>query len=191
MSAISVIDLEQQLTLRIDNELSKQLDDIITKMQEMSKKFDIKQIKERSPIKNVLTTATDPASSLEVIKNFIRYQASRKDASRIWKLEINENGQRLIFANAVVEQIDNLTNNVDAIFDSINLSIDKELKPFLSEDAKDSINLMLSETQSKKLEALKLYLENNKPNLAKNIHLKLTQLYLGYLSREHTALIGS
>ncbi|MBD6615637.1 hypothetical protein FNW02_07255 [Komarekiella sp. 'clone 1'] len=191
MSQISVIDLEQQLTLRINNELSKQLDDIIEKMQAIAKKFDIKQVKERSPIKNVLTTATDPTSSLEVIKNFIRYQASRKDASQIWKLEINENQQKERFPNAVIKQIDDLTININNIFKSINMSIDKELKPFLSEDGKNSMNPNLSQNQREKLEALKLYIENNKSLLAKSIHLKLAQLYLGYLSREHTALIGS
>ncbi|KYC43957.1 hypothetical protein WA1_02080 [Scytonema hofmannii PCC 7110] len=191
MSQISVINLEQQLTLRIENEFSKQLDDVIIKMQQITKKFDIKQIKERSPIKNVLTTATDSTSSLEVIKNYIRYQVGRKDASKIWKLEINEHGQKEIFASAVIRQINDLTTNVEAIFDSINRSIDKEIKPFLSEDSKELTNPMLSETKREQLKELKLYLEKNKSIVAKDIHLKLTQLYLGYLSREHTALIGS
>lgn len=190
MYLISVIDIEQQLTLRIENELSKQLDDIILKMQKMAKNFNIKQVRERSPLKNVLTTATDPTSSLEVIKNFIRYQASRKDASQIWKLEFIEKGQKELFVNAVVRQIDNLTSNVDAIFNSIHTSIDKELKPFILKDGEQLINPLLGENQRKNLEAIKLYLENNKIGLSKNIHLKLTQLYLGYLSREHTALIG-
>ncbi|MEH1850836.1 MAG: hypothetical protein V7L11_03900 [Nostoc sp.] len=193
MSKISVIDLEEQLALRINQELSKQLDDVIIKMQQIAQEFAIKQVKERSPLKNVLTTATDPMSSIEVIKNYIRYQVGRKDASKIWKLEKIENGKKEIFANAVITQINDLTANIESIFNAINSSIDKELKPFLekNKDNQDSINPSLNHNQLEKLELLKEYLYNNKSHIRQNIHLKLTQLYLGYLSREHTALIGS
>ncbi|MHC0066207.1 hypothetical protein ACWATR_25405 [Nostoc sp. UIC 10890] len=193
MSKISVIDLEEQLALRINQELSKQLDDVIIKMQQIAQEFAIKQVKERSPLKNVLTTATDPMSSIEVIKNYIRYQVGRKDASKIWKLEKIENGKKEIFANAVITQINDLTANIESIFNAINISLDKELKPFLEKDKdnQDSINPKLNHNQLEKLELLKEYLHNNKSHIRQNIHLKLTQLYLGYLSREHTALIGS
>ncbi|MEH2051804.1 hypothetical protein [Nostoc sp.] len=193
MSKISVIDLEEQLALRINQELSKQLDDVIIKMQQIAQEFAIKQVKERSPLKNVLTTATDPMSSIEVIKNYIRYQVGRKDASKIWKLEKIENGKKEIFANAVITQINDLTANIENIFNAINSSLDKELKPFLEKDQdnQDSINPNLNHNQLEKLELLKEYLHNNKSHIRQNIHLKLTQLYLGYLSREHTALIGS
>ncbi|MBE9055745.1 hypothetical protein [Sphaerospermopsis sp. LEGE 08334] len=190
MSKISVIELEQQVTLRINQELSKQLDDVITKMQEMAKNFDIKQVKERSPLKNVLTTATDPTSSIEVIKNYIRYQVGRKDASKIWKLEKIENGKKEIFAHAVINQIDGLISNINNIFQSIKSSIDKELNPFLGENDQDCINPKMNNQQREKLESLKEYLQKNESSISKHIHLKLTQLYLGYLSREHTALIA-
>ncbi|MFB2816489.1 hypothetical protein [Umezakia ovalisporum] len=191
MSKISVIDLEEQLALRINQELSKQLDDLIVKMQEVTSTFQINQVRERSPLKNVLTTATDPTSSLEVIKNYIRYQVGRKDASKIWKLEKIENGKKQIFANAVIEQINDLITNIEKIFNNINTSIDKELKPFIEDDNKDCINPKLNQSQREKLESLKVFLQKNKVNISQSIHLKLTQLYLGYLSREHTALIGS
>ncbi|HYW19414.1 MAG TPA: hypothetical protein VE956_08900 [Nodularia sp. (in: cyanobacteria)] len=191
MSQISVIDLEEQLALRINQELSKQLDDVIIKMQSITEKFQIKQVKERSPLKNVLTTATDPTSSVEVIKNYIRYQVGRKDASKIWKLEKIEDGKKHLFANAVIEQINDFTTNIENIFNEINISIDKQLKPFVEECNQDYINPKLNQGQRDNLESLKVFLQKNKVNISKNIHLKLTQLYLGYLSREHTALIGS
>jgi hypothetical protein len=191
MSKISVIDLEEQLALRIDQELRNQLDDVILKMQTIAKIFEIQQVKERSPLKNVLTVATDPTSSLEVIKNYIRYQVGRKDASKIWKLEKHQEGKKEIFANAVIEQINGLIVNLENIFSSIELSIEKEMKPFLDEKNKDLFNPELNQNQIEKLESLKLYLQNNKSSLSQTIHLKLTQLYLGYLSREHTALVGS
>jgi hypothetical protein len=191
MSKISVIDLEEQLTLRINQELSKQLDDIISKMQEITDKFQIKQVKERSPLKNVLNTATDTTSSIEVIKNYIRYQVGRKDASKIWKLQKIDNGEKQIFANAVIEQINDLNENIEKIVNAINISLDKELKPFLEVENQECINPKLNKEQMEKLEAMKAFLDENKENISKNIHLKLTRLYLGYLSREHTALIGS
>ncbi|MDM3849570.1 MAG: hypothetical protein PT119_06200 [Aphanizomenon gracile PMC627.10] len=190
MTKISTIELEQQLTLRINQEISKQLDDVIVKMQIIAKRFDIKEVKERSPLKNVLTTATDPTSSIEVIKNYIRYQVGRKDGSKIWKIEKIENGKKEIFAHAVINQIDGLITNIQNIFKSIDYSIDKELKPFEGENNQDCINPNLNQNQREKLRSLKQYLENNKATLTKIIHLKLTQLYLGYLSREHTALIA-
>ncbi|MDM3843710.1 MAG: hypothetical protein PT116_01360 [Aphanizomenon gracile PMC638.10] len=190
MTKISTIELEQQLTLRINQEISKQLDDVIVKMQIIAKRFDIKEVKERSPLKNVLTTATDLTSSIEVIKNYIRYQVGRKDGSKIWKIEKIENGKKEIFAHAVINQIDGLITNIQNIFKSIDYSIDKELKPFEGENNQDCINPNLNQNQREKLRSLKQYLENNKATLTKIIHLKLTQLYLGYLSREHTALIA-
>jgi len=190
MSKISVTELEEQLGLRINQELSNQLDNVIIKMQAMAKEFDIKQIKERSPLKNVLTTSVDSTSSLEVIKNYIRYQTGRKETSKIWKLEKNENGKKEIFANAVIKQIEDLNINVGDIFVNINSSIDKDLRHFSDKDSQECISIKLSERQREKLELLKQYLKDNQERLAKNIHLKLAQLYLGYLSREHTALIG-
>ena len=88
MANISTISLEEQLTLRIDRGLKEQLDNIITTMQKIANKFNIKQVKERSPFKNLLSVATEPTSSLEVIKNYIRYQAGRKESSKVWKIEV-------------------------------------------------------------------------------------------------------
>lgn len=190
MSKISVIELEEQITLRINQELSKQLDDVIVKMQQIANDFDIKQVKERSPLKNVLTTATDSTTSIEVIKNYIRYQVGRKDASKIWKLERIENGKKEIFANAVIKQIEGLSSNISNIFEDITYSIDKELKPFLGDNNQDCINPRLGDKQLEKLEYLKEYLHKNEATISKHLHLQLTQLYLGYLSREHTALIA-
>ena len=182
------IGLEEQLILRIDQELRNQLDDIITKMQTLAHKFDIKRVKERSPFKNVLTVATDPTSSLEVIKNYIRYQAGRKEASKVWKLEETENGKKQVFADAVVQQINDLSENFQKIFDSINDSLEEEMQ-FLKEETKNRGNQEFFKKQEN-LELLKNHLQANKQRLKQSIHLNLAQLYLGYLSREHTALVG-
>lgn len=184
----SNIGLEEQLILRIDQEFRNQMDDVITKMQTLAQKFDIKQVKERSPFKNVLSVATDPTSSLEVIKNYIRYQAGRKDSSRVWKLEKTENGKKQVFADAVVQQLNELSGNFQNIFSSINDSLAQEIQ-FIKEDGERRKNQELF-NKKEILELLKKHLQANEQRLRKSIHLSLAQLYLGYLSREHTALLG-
>lgn len=190
MVTSSRLGLEDQLKLRIDKELRNQLDDIIQKMQDLAKQFNIKQVKERSPFKNVLTVATDSSSSLEVIKNYIRYQSGRKESSKIWKLErITEDGKKQVFADAAVNQINDLSHNFTSIFNAINGSLNEEIES-LQEESQRNESRDLSQKQEN-LELLKKYLCSREQQLKQSIHLTLTQLYLGYLSREHTALVGS
>jgi len=174
-----MLNLNNQLQLRIDQEIKNQLDDILIKMQKMTKKFNIKQVKERSPFRNVLSVAVEPISSLETIKSFIRYQSARKESSKVWRLEVVENGKKEIFANAVVQEIGFLSIYFQKIYDSISKDLSVEIQ-----------SLNENSPVRKNLEALNLYLNDNKQYLAKSIHLELAKLYLGYLSREHTALIG-
>lgn len=177
MSKLSSINLQEQLALRIDQGVSQQLDDVVLKVRTISKKFKIEKVNERSPIKNVVTAATEPITSLEVIKNFIRYQAGRKNASEIWKLKDPENANSL-FADEVVTNLNSLANNCKAILDAIEDSISKSLE---SED--------ILEFEMERLKALDQYLQANKDMILQSTHLRLARLYLGYLSREHTALV--
>ncbi len=177
MSTISSFNVQEQLALRIDQGISQQLDDIIGKIRDIAKKFEIKKINERSPIKNVVAAATETTTSLEVIKNFIRYQAGRKNASEIWKLRNSENTNSL-FADAVVSDLNSLANNSKKIIDLIESIISKKL-----EDEN------ISENEANRLKALNQYLQANKSVVIQTIHLRLARLYLGYLSREHTALV--
>ncbi|MBE9122520.1 hypothetical protein IQ269_17370 [Tychonema sp. LEGE 07199] len=226
------IGLEEQLTLRLETEIRRELDDIIIKMQRIALEFKIEQVKERSPFKNVLVVATETTSSLEVIKNYIRYQVGRQQSSKIWKLERTDNGKKQIFADAVVLQINELANNFQKIIDSINKSLDEEIDLLLVEEIRslsdDKIDSILSKdiepelkkklellkqdsakiesmnlikkyiqdnedgsTRRKNLEALKKHLQASEQNVRQSVHLNLARLYLGYLSREHTALLGN
>jgi hypothetical protein len=94
--------LEEQVILKINREMRYQLDEIILRIRELAKKFNIASTGEKSPFRNVMTVAVDQSSSLEVIKTYIRYQVGRKDASKIWKKDPK-------FSEAVVEQIDQLS----------------------------------------------------------------------------------
>ncbi len=177
MSTVSSINAQEQLALRIDQGISQQLDDVIGKVERIAKKFKIQKVKEKSPIKNVVAAATEPVTSLEVIKNFIRYQVGRKNASKIWKIKESEKDKNSVFADAVVNDLDGLANNCKRIIDSIEADISKSL-----EDEN------LSDIEKDRLNALKEYLQVNKNTVIQSLHLRLARLYLGYLSREHTAL---
>lgn len=169
------IELEQQLVLRLDREAKKHWDGIIEKMQEMANNFDIKEIEEKSPFRNVLNVATEANSSLEVIKNFIRYQVGRQGSNKIWKTTKNKQ----LFADAVVVQIDDLLKYSQEMVEAIAKDINEKMEGFPEKSTEKQLLLNLKER-----------LEKNRTDLIRSQHLKLTQLYLGYLSREHTALLG-
>jgi hypothetical protein len=154
---------QDQLKIRVDRELRFVLDNIILKIQKLAKQFKIENINEKSPFRNVLSVATEPSTSLESLKTFIRCQMGRKGSSQVWK----EKRDGKIFAVALVEDIDSLTNNVDDIINRIKelLKSENELYQVLNNDSQVK-------------------------QISRELHLKLTQLYLGYLAREHTAKIG-
>lgn len=155
--------LQEQLELRIERQISYQMDAIIEKVNKIAKKFSIASKDKKSPFKNVLAVATDSSSSLEVIKNYLRYQIGRKDSSPIWK-NLNEQD---MFAIALVKELDNLNEDVTNILQKLRRNIPKN----------NPLESYLTDTQ-------------NRERIEKNIHLKIAQLYLGYLAREHTAMVG-
>jgi hypothetical protein len=163
MLEILDLSLQEQLELRIEREISNQMDAIIEKVNRIAKKFSIANKDEKSPFKNVLAVATDSSSSLEVIKNYIRYQIGRKDSSPIWKAP---NGQEL-FAMALVKELDHLNEDVKKILQRLRKAIPKS----------NPLEYYLTDTQTR-------------DQIERNIHLKIAQLYLGYLAREHTAMVA-
>lgn len=177
MARISGIGLEEQLALKIERELSNQMDDVLFKVQKIAKQFSIQEITEKSPFKNVLVVAVETPTSLEVIKNFIRYQAGRKQSSEIWKKKSPNEPQKR-FADEVVNHLNSLAENCKLILDGVESSISEELQ--LEE---------ITTLQKDRLQNLQNYMLKNKPALLQSVHLRLVQLYLGYLSREHTALL--
>lgn len=155
--------LKEQLWLRVEREIREQMDDVIGKVLGVSKKFSIANKDKKSPFRNVLAVATDSSSSLEVIKNYIRYQVGRSGSSPIWTTAKDKE----LFATAVVNDLNNLSQDAQLIVQRLRRAIPKG-------------------------NSLEPYLENNqnREKLKKDIHLKLAQLYLGYLAREHTASVG-
>lgn len=164
MDQILDIFLREQLALRLEREISNQMDDVIgNKVKLISQEFSIASKDKKSPFRNVLAVATDSISSLEVIKNYIRYQVGRKESSPIWKTSKDSE----IFAKAVVNDLQNLSQDAQEIVQRMRRKIPKgnSLEPYLEDN-------------------------QNREQIKKDIHLKLAQLYLGYLAREHTASVG-
>jgi hypothetical protein len=163
MLEILDLSLQEQLELRIEREISNQMDAIIKKVNRIAKNFSIASKDKKSPFKNVLAVATDSSSSLEVIKNYIRYQIGRKDSSPIWKTTKDQE----LFAMALVKELEKLNEDVTKILQRLRKAIPKSnpLESYLT----DSLN---------------------REKIERNIHLKIAQLYLGYLAREHTAIVG-
>lgn len=204
MTQKSAIGLAEQLQLRIDKEFRQQLDGMITEMQEIAGKFKIQQVQEKSPFRNVLSAATEPMSSIEAIKVFIRYQVGRKESSKVWKLTITQDGEKQFFADAVVRKIAGLEKTCETIFESIQSDLSKEIELLKDPPSQDPVsqdpasqdlslqNLPSKDLSSKQsdLQELSEHLKQTKASLIKATHLNLAQLFLGYLSREHTALLG-
>ncbi len=157
--------VKEQLALLIEQETRYQLDGILQEMQELAEKHQIGQAgSQRSPLRNLLVAATDRTASLEIIKNYISYQTARsEDISKI--LKANYGGKK--FGEALSDSLDGLGKNAEDIISRITegLTNDNALKQYLT-----------PQVRSREVT---------------DLHLKLTQLYLGYLVREHTALRGA
>jgi hypothetical protein len=156
---------QQQLMLQINLETRYQQDDVITRIREMVKDFRIAAAErdpKKSPFRNVLNVATEPSASLETVKTYIRYQSGRRETNKVW-IETHK-GKR--FAEEVTGALDNLRTDVDQVFERVEQRL-----------ADDAIQTHLA-------------IPTEKERLKQDLHLKLVQLYLGYLYREHTAAIG-
>ena len=112
---------EQQKILLMEQEIGSQMEVLIPDMQKMAKNYNLRA--ERAPFRNVLEVATDPASGIEVTKNFIRYQLGRSGANRIWSNIFNGES----FAVALVGEIDALRKDSKTILEKMNERLKTEL----------------------------------------------------------------
>ena len=113
--------LSQQTILLMEQEIGLEMETLIPDMQEMARNYNLRD--ERSPFRNVLEVATDPASSIEVTKNFIRYQLGRRGANQIWSNTFDGTN----FAVALVEKIDGLRGVSKTIIENMGKRLDTEL----------------------------------------------------------------
>lgn len=136
---ISTIRTADQLALRIEKEVQQQMDHMLESIKTIATEYNIADKDKKSPFRNVLAVAVEPSSSLEIIKNYIRYQVGRgSNASPIWSLRRQENQK--LFAQELVSELDNLSADVTQILDRVTKSL---IKP--SEEAEDEASDEVSE----------------------------------------------
>ena len=116
-------DVDQQTNLKMEKAIRSQMETLIPEMQEMADNYNIAG--DKSPYRNVLNVAVDPASDVEVTKNFILYQLGRDQRSP-WRKTDNA-GEKL--GLALVDAIKKLDNNAKLVVENIgrNPETDKEL----------------------------------------------------------------
>ncbi|AFY68746.1 hypothetical protein Pse7367_0435 [Thalassoporum mexicanum PCC 7367] len=152
-----------RLDLKVESEIGLRMDSVILQLQKLAHDYKIHQKDKKTPFRNILAVAMEFSASLESIKGFIKYQIGRANSSPIWKHSLGDK----LFATKLAEELNALSKYTNDIINSLENS--------------DAENNDVSE-----------YLKNpqQKAALTKEIHLKLARLYLGYLAREHTALVG-
>lgn len=116
-------DIDQQTNLKMEKAIRSQMETLIPEMQKMADNYNIAG--DKSPYRNVLNVAVDPASDVEVTKNFILYQLGRDQRSP-WRKTDNE-GEKL--GLTLVDAIKKLDNNAKLVVKNIgrNPETDKEL----------------------------------------------------------------
>jgi hypothetical protein len=82
---------------------------MIKDLQELALDYDIGKVIERSPLKNVLSVATDIDADPEEVINFIRYQLGRSTRNQIWALP-SKSGNRPVFAEELIKRIEALSS---------------------------------------------------------------------------------
>ena len=143
---------DQQKILLMEQEIGLQMEKLIPEMQKMARNYALQN--ERSPFRNVLDVATDPASGIEVTKNFIRYQLGRSGANRMW----NDTFDGKNFAVALVDKIEALREVSKTVVEEMN----KRLKTKLDDSWLRRVHQRLMELYLGNLVRYQVFLANEK-----------------------------
>ena len=112
-------DNNQQTILKMEKSICSQMEILIPEMQQIAKEYNLAG--ERSPFRNVLNVAVDPASDVEVTKNYILYQLGRgkkhgRDQESPWRKMGKENKS---FGLTLVDIIKGLDSNAKQVVEKI------------------------------------------------------------------------
>lgn len=111
---------DQHKVLLMERAIRARMETLIPDMQKMADNYNIAG--DKSPYRNVLNVAVDPASDVEVTQNFIRYQLGR-DQKSPWRKTAGE-GKK--FGLALVDVISSLANDAMEIIKEIGEDIETE-----------------------------------------------------------------
>ena len=111
---------DQQTILKMEKAIRAQMEVLIPEMQEMA--YDYKIAGDKSPYRNVLNVAIDPASDVEVTKNYILYQLGR-DQKSPWR-NTNSKGEKL--GLALVDTIKRLDVKAKLVVENIGRDPEKD-----------------------------------------------------------------
>ena len=100
---------DQQTILKMEKAISLQMEILIPEMRKMADNYNIAG--DKSPYRNVLNVAVDPASDVQVTLNFIRYQLGR-DSKSPWRKTV-KGGKK--FGLVLVDVISGLSNDAKEI----------------------------------------------------------------------------
>ena len=106
-------DIDQQTNLKMEKAIRTQMEMLIPEMQEMADNYNIAG--DKSPYRNVLNVAVDPASDVEGTKNYILYQLGR-DQKSPWRK--TGNGRKK-FGLVLVDIISGLGSDAKKVVETI------------------------------------------------------------------------
>ena len=126
--------VDQQTLLKMEKAIRLQMETLIPSMQKMAK--DHKLAGDKSPFRNVLNVAVDPASDVEVTKNYILYQLGRGQSGRDrlspWR---KWDKKKNMFGLILVDTITGLNENAEQVVKSIGVNLDTDLGKDLTHQA--------------------------------------------------------
>lgn len=160
MSQTGQVTTEKQKSLKIDQKIGLQMETLIPKMQEFADSYDLDDVREKSPFRNVLNVATESGSGVEVTKNYIRYQLGRSGANRMWS---NTARRDESFAVALVKEIDALGKDAEDIVKKID-KIDEDPNKAVDKDRIQQVHLRLMQLYLGNLARYQAYLANERGN---------------------------
>ena len=115
-------DIDQQTILKMEKAIRSQMETLIPSMQKMARDYNLAG--DKSPYRNVLNVAVDPASDVEVTKNFILYQLGRDQRDSPWG-KPDKKGKK--FGLALVEIISGLGGNAKEVVEAMGEDLNTEL----------------------------------------------------------------
>ena len=109
----------QQTILKMEKAICSQMEILIPEMRQVAEEYNLAG--ERSPFRNVLNVAVDPASDVEVTKNYILYQLGRgkkhgRDQESPWRKMGKGNKS---FGLTLVDTIKGLDDNAKQVVENI------------------------------------------------------------------------